>query len=229
MALYAIADLHLGFKHNKTMEIFGDHWIDYHIKIENHWRRLVKEEDTVIISGDVSWAMNMEDAEPDLAFIENLTGKKVIHSGNHDYWWDSTAKLNRAYKSIFFMKNDFYPCEGIALCGTRGWLCPNEKSFTPHDNKIYLRELGRLKISLDKALSAGFKEIIVSLHYPPTNSKKENSGFIDLIKEYDVKKVIYGHLHGSASYGASFRGEVDGVNYSLVSSDYLDFCPIKIK
>ncbi len=223
MALYAIGDLHLSFSTNKPMDVFGENWLDYEKKIEMNWRELVRDEDTVLIPGDISWAIKLSDALPDLEWIDKLPGKKILLRGNHDYWWTSLSKMNVLYESISFLQNNSYSYEDYAICGTRGWNCPSEYSFTSDDEKIYNRELIRLKLSLDDAKKRGFKKFIVMMHYPPTNDKHDLSGFTEIFEEYNVEKVVYGHLHTKASFGASIRGELNGVDYNLVSSDYLDF------
>lgn len=228
MALYALSDLHLSLYKDKPMDIFDDIWINHSEQIKNNWNDIVTDEDTVLVPGDISWGKNMEEFKPDIELIHSLKGKKIFVSGNHDYWWGSTQRLNEMYDEMYFLKNDFIPYGDFAICGTRGWLCPNDKYYTDHDEKIYLREVGRLRLSLDYAVNKGFDNIIVMLHYPPTNDKKENSLFVDILKEYKVKKVIYGHLHGKDSYYTSFMGDVDGIEYYLVSADFLGFKPIKI-
>ncbi len=228
MNFFAISDLHLSFFKDKPMDIFGDNWKNHHIKLKKNWLEVVGDDDFVFIPGDISWAKSLEEFKPDVEFIHSLTGKKIFLAGNHDYWWGSTAALNEMYEDMFFMKNTYVPFDDFALCGTRGWLCPNDTFFTPHDKKIYLREAGRLERSLDRAVSAGFEKIIVMNHYPLTNDKKENSLFIDIIKKYPVERVIYGHLHGENSFYSSFQGVVDGIEFTLVSSDYLNFMPVKI-
>lgn len=228
MGLFAISDLHLSLYNEKPMDIFGDEWKEHHIKIKENWNKNITEDDTILIPGDISWAMNLVQAEPDLEFIETLPGKKILLSGNHDYWWGSTSLLNEKYENMQFMKNNFFTYQNYAICGTRGWVCPNDTFLTPHDKKIYAREISRLKFSLDAAVKANFSNIIVMLHYPPTNDKKEASGFTDLLKEYAVEKVIYGHLHGENSFHVSFEKFVDGIEYFLVSADYVKFNPVKI-
>ncbi len=228
MSFFAISDLHLSFFKDKPMDIFGDNWKNHHIKIKDNWLEVIGNDDFVLVPGDISWAKTLEEFKPDVEFIHSLPGKKIFISGNHDYWWGSTAALNEMYDDMVFMKNSYIPFDDFALCGTRGWLCPNDTFFTPHDEKIYLREAGRLERSLNMAVLDGFKKIMVMNHYPPTNDKKENSLFVDIIKKYPVEKVIYGHLHGENSFYSSFQGIVDGIEYILVSADYLNFMPVKI-
>ena len=232
MSVFAISDLHLSFYRDKPMDIFGDNWKNHPDKIKNNWNKIVSDDDFVLVPGDVSWAKSMTEFQPDLDFIHKLNGKKIFISGNHDYWWGSTSKLNELYEDMIFLKNNFYSLsisnEKVALCGTRGWLCPNDTFFTPHDEKIYKREVNRLKLTLDMAVNAGFEKFIVMTHYPVTNDKKETSMFIDVLSKYPVEKVIYGHLHGEACFDNSFQGVVDGIEYIFVSADFLDFKPIKI-
>lgn len=227
MALYAISDLHLGFNEDKPMDIFGEKWNGHPEKIKNNWIKKIKKEDTVLIAGDISWAMNSDSSMFDLQWIEELPGMKILSKGNHDYWWTSINKLNALFEKTKFLQNNYYSYEEYAICGTRGWTCPGGDKFTEKDKKIYLRELIRLRLSLDEAKKNGFSKFIVMLHYPPTNERFEESEFVKIIKEYGVEKVIYGHLHGP-SLKRVLNGEVDGVEYIMTSADFLDFNPIKI-
>lgn len=226
MALYAISDLHLSFYKDKPMDIFDKVWKNHPFNIKNNWQNIIKNDDTVLIPGDISWAKNLEELKPDMEFIRKLNGKKVFLNGNHDYWWSSVSKMNEIYPEFIFLKNSCYIYNDIAVCGSRGWLCPNDTYFTEHDEKIYKRECMRLERSLKDA--AKYNRIILMMHFPPTNDKKENSDFVDIIKKYNIKDVIYGHLHGKESFNCSLLGVVEGVNYSLVSADYLNFIPKKI-
>ncbi|WP_195948385.1 metallophosphoesterase [Paraclostridium bifermentans] len=228
MSLYAIGDLHFSTAVNKPMNIFGDNWDNHEEKIINSWKSKVNEEDTVLIVGDTSWAINMNEAEEDLNIIHNLPGKKIYVKGNHDYWWTTVAKLNKLYDDMSFLQNNFYQYEEYAICGTRGWICPNDVKFTQDDEKIYKREAHRLKLSLDAAKKAGFKKIIVITHYPPTNDKLDPSLFTEIYESYGVEKVVYGHLHGKESFKMGLKGIRNEVEYNLVSCDYVDFNLIKI-
>ncbi len=228
MSLFSISDLHLSFSKIKPMDMFGSNWENHPEKIKTNWNNLIRPADTVLIPGDISWAVNLKQLAPDLAFLHDLPGTKIIVSGNHDFWWDSTAQLNDMYDDMTFLKNSYVPYGNIAICGTKGWLCPNDTYFKETDNKLYVREVNRLKRSLDMAVENGFTEIILMLHFPPTNDKKEPSGFTDLIQYYPVKKVVYGHLHSVDSFDASLKGWIDGIEYVLVSSDYLDFVPVQL-
>ncbi|MCE5219915.1 MAG: metallophosphoesterase [Clostridium sp.] len=228
MALYTISDLHLGFNVEKPMDIFGDKWKNHSDKIKENWLSKITEEDMVLIAGDISWSLKEQDSKYDLDWINELPGKKIISKGNHDYWWGSIAKLNSMYENTKFLQNNFYVYEDYAICGTRGWICPNGDKYSAKDEKIYSREQIRLRLSLDAAKNNGFEKIIVMLHYPPTNENCEESELTKIIKEYKVHKVIYGHLHGPALLGKLLNGYFDEVEYILTSADYLDFNPKRI-
>lgn len=227
MALFAISDLHLDLNGNKPMDIFGDNWYKHEEKIKKNWIEKVKDEDTVLIAGDISWSMSIEGGLKDLDFINELPGRKIMIKGNHDYWWTSISKLNKLYDGMNFIQNNFYEYEDYAICGTRGWTCPGGDKYTQHDEKIYTREQMRLKLSLDESVKAGFKKHIVMLHYPPTNVKFEDSGFTEIIKKYEVEIVIYGHLHGS-SLQCVLQGDRENTKYIMTSCDFIDFNPITI-
>ena len=228
MALYTISDLHLGFNVEKPMDIFGVKWKDHCDKIKENWLSKIKEEDMVLIAGDISWSLKAEDSKYDLDWIDQLPGRKIISKGNHDFWWGSISKLNKLYENTKFLQNNFYAYEDYAICGTRGWICPGGDKYTSKDEKIYSREQIRLRLSLEAAKKQGFEKFIVMLHYPPTNEKFEESEFTKIIKEYKVEKVIYGHLHGSVLLGKLLNGYFENVEYILTSADYLDFNPKRI-
>ena len=228
MGLFAIADLHFSFAADKPMDIFGENWKNHSERIVENWKRVVGAEDTVLLPGDLSWGMRMEDAATDLDVIYGLPGRKILLGGNHDYWWKSSSKLEASYPGMRFLKNDADRYEDWAICGSRGWICPNEVQFTEQDKKIYEREQIRLRLSLDAAMKKGAEQIILMMHYPPMNDQMEDSAFTALFQEYPVKKVVYGHLHGAESHGKGFQGERDGVEYLLCAADYLEFCPRRI-
>ncbi|MCM8711074.1 metallophosphoesterase [Clostridium sp. SYSU_GA19001] len=227
MSLYAISDLHLALSMEKPMDVFGEHWYKHDEKIKNNWVSKIREDDTVLIAGDISWSMKMEEGLKELEWIHNLPGRKILIKGNHDYWWQSITKLNKLYEDMNFIQNNYYSYENYAICGTRGWICPGGENFISHDKKIYEREQIRLKLSLDSAVKAGYNKFIVMLHYPPTNEKFIETEFIRILKDYNVEKVIYGHLHGP-SLNKVFTGKIDGVEYILTSADYINFNPVKI-
>lgn len=227
MAIYAISDLHLAFNTDKPMDIFGEKWMNHDEKIRDSWLEMVKEDDVVLIAGDISWAMKSSDSIDDLNWIDSLPGKKIISKGNHDYWWGSITKLNSMYENTKFLQNNYYTYEDYAICGTRGWICPGSDKFTTKDQKIYSRELIRLRLSLEEGKKAGYNKFIVMIHYPPTNEKFQKSEIQEILKEYNVEKVIYGHLHGPA-LGKVLDGVVDGIEYIMTSADYVNFSPRKI-
>ncbi len=203
MSIYAIGDLHLSFDTSKPMDIFGDNWKDHENKIKNDWIEKVKQDDLVLLPGDFSWAMNLKDTYKDFCYLNELPGKKILLKGNHDYWWNSLKKLNEYieennFKDIYFLHNNSYEVEGKIIAGTRGW---NLSLLNEEDKAIINRELIRLELSIQDGIKkyGEDKEIIVCMHYPPTNKELlENSDFIKLMQKYGVKKCIYGHLHGEA-------------------------------
>ncbi|WP_326512973.1 metallophosphoesterase [Clostridium intestinale] len=227
MALYAISDLHLSFSTDKPMSIFGDNWIGHENKIKKNWEDKINESDTVLIGGDISWSMNADESREDLKWINALPGRKIIIKGNHDYWWSSITKLNSLYVGMNFIQNNYFSYNEWAICGTRGWICPDSDKFAEKDKKIYDRELIRLRLSLDAAKRDGYKKFICMIHYPPTNEKFNSSGFVEIFNEFKVEKVIYGHLHGPA-LGKVIQGTYDGVEYIMTSCDFINFDPVKI-
>lgn len=228
MGLFAIGDLHLGFSVEKPMDIFGDEWKSHENLVKKNWEEKITDEDTVLLPGDISWAMKFNEAYEDLKWIDELPGKKIILKGNHDYWWASLKKMNGIFESIDFLHNNFYVYEDIAICGTRGWVCPNDNEFTEHDEKMYKKEAIRLRISLDAAKEQGYKRFVVMMHYPAANDKVGESLYTEIIKEYKPEKVIYAHLHSSGAVDYTKKGIFDEIEYILVSSDYINFNPVKL-
>jgi predicted phosphohydrolase len=226
--LFAMADLHLSFFKEKPMSIFGEVWLEHHKKIEENWKKTVSPQDTVLIPGDISWAMSMEEAMPDLEFIDSLPGKKILLKGNHDYWWGSVSRLNTMFKTMRFLQNDFYMWQSFAICGSRGWLVPDDPRFGEGDLKTYNRELKRYELSLAPALKKNCDGIIFMSHYPPVYRANTETEFAKILEKYGVKKAVYGHLHGEDSFLMAAEGNIGGVEYSLVSSDYLGFAPKRI-
>ncbi len=228
MSVYAIADLHLSFGVDKSMDIFAG-WSDYVKKIEENWRKTVKRNDTVVIAGDISWAMKLEEAKKDLGFVNNLPGNKIIIKGNHDYWWTTKSKIENFLKenslsTISVLFNCAYRVESIFICGTRGWTCNPESE---EDKKILAREAGRLKCSLDFAKKYNL-EPVVFLHFPPVYGGCESKEIINLLIERKVKKCYYGHIHGGASPKNIIEGDYKGVYFKMISCDYIDFYPILV-
>ncbi len=231
MSIYAIGDPHLSFDErlDKPMDIFGDAWDNHAERLKENWIREIKEDDTVILAGDISWGLTKDEAYADFEWLHQLPGMKVIIKGNHDLWWTGITRLNMLYDDMFFLQNTYYPAEGTAICGSRGWICPGYDGFTPQDEKIYRRELLRLEASLKMARDSGIEDIIGVLHYPPTNDKLQKSGFTELFEKYGVRNVVYGHLHGKDAYRNGLNANLNGVRYQLVSLDYIDACPVLLK
>jgi uncharacterized protein len=223
MSIWSIGDLHLSGTQPKPMDVFGAHWTNHWEKIQTFWRQHVTANDTILLAGDHSWAMRLTEALLDLEQIGQLPGKKVLIRGNHDYWWDTVAKVNKAIPAgMVAIQADFTLVEDYAICGTRGWVCPDSQVLPPDDLKIYQRELGRLEIALSKAQQQGHAKRIALLHYPPVSESREPSGFTTLLKKYRVEHCIYGHLHSAAAKTA-LEGCHNGVQYHLVACDYLNF------
>lgn len=230
MALYAIGDLHLSFAVDKPMDVFGSEWKNHVRRLEKNWRKCVSEEDTVVVTGDHSWGRNMEECREDLEFIAGLPGRKILLRGNHDMFWDAkkTVPLNEQYAGrLSFLQNNYFAYEDVALVGTKGY-CYEGKDTLEHFEKLVSRELMRLRISFELARADGYKRFLMFLHYPPTSIGEMESAFTAMAGEYGAEQVIYSHCHGAARYDDSFHGEVDGIFYRLVSSDYLKFKPERI-
>lgn len=228
MQIFALGDPHLSFTTDKPMDIFGDQWMNHTEKISQAWMATVSEEDWVLIPGDISWAMNLEEVQTDLDFLAQLPGHKILIRGNHDYWWSTISKVRTVLPpGMHALQNDSIRVADIAICGTRGWETPGSFHFDKHDQLIYEREIHRLELSL-QAADPQAKERWVMLHYPPTNEKQEQSGFIDVMKRYDVTLCVYGHLHGGGHKNA-LLGEHQGIEFHLTACDYLDFRPLKLR
>lgn len=228
MELYAIGDLHLPGGQDKPMDIFGPGWTDHPERIRNVWLENITEHDIVLIPGDISWAMTLEDAKEDLAYLGSLPGCIVMIRGNHDYWWSSIGKVRAALPAnVKALQNDHYALpDGTAICGTRGWDIPVPESDA-HDVKLYRREVGRLELSLESVRRAGLDPRIAMLHYPPTMQDGRRTDMTDLLEAYGVQLCVYGHLHGPARRRA-LNGTVRGVEYRLVACDAIDFAPVHI-
>lgn len=216
--IYAISDLHLPSTSGKTMDKFG--WDDHISKLKNNWE--LNDDDTIIIAGDISWALKQQEIIPDLDFLSSLKGKKIFVKGNHDLWWNSTKKINELllnYPDISYIHNSSQNVENISICGTRGW---DIKAETSDDEKILKREVMRLVTSIT---SANSERKIVFMHYPPLLKSKPKSEFENIFKKYDIKEVYYGHLHGDAINDA-IQGEYNGIYYKCIACDQLNFKPI---
>jgi len=231
MRLFAIGDLHLAGGTGKTMERFGEQWRDHDRKIFDAWARTVRDDDLVLVVGDTSWAMRLEDALPDLDRIGRMPGLKLLIKGNHDYWWQSKSKMGRLlHPSIKILQASSIIVDRIAVAGTRGWTCPNDSHFDEQDAKIYDREVGRLRTALGTldGRQSEFDALIVALHYPPTNAAHQASGFTELIDQHGADACVFGHLHGDDIKTAltEVRGKT---NYYLVSADAAGFAPAEIE
>ena len=238
MSIYVIGDLHLSFNEDKPMDIFGDNWKGHEEKIKKDWIEKVTDNDTVILPGDFSWSMHLEETEKDFKFINDLPGKKLLLKGNHDYWWNTVTKMRnflkeKDFKNIDFIFNEGYEIENYIIAGTRGWSLLEEDK----DEKVLNRELARLEASIRSGLQKSEqgvnnpKELIIFMHYPPISNPKiynnEESEFVKIMQKYNVKKCFYGHLHG-VSIKDAFEGELEGIQFKLVSADSLDFKLYKI-
>lgn len=237
MALYTIADLHLSTldSTNKSMEVFGSRWDSYTERLEKNWQRLVTENDTVVIPGDISWALSLEEATSDMKFIDSLPGKKILGKGNHDFWWCTMKKHREHFEkhnitTISFLFNNAYETDDFIIAGTRGWFydekasanLPNKTDFA----KLTAREEFRLQMSLNEASAlreASGKEIIVFMHFPPVWGDEVCDGLISLLKKYGIKRVYFGHIHGN--YSIPPKSEFEGIELNIISADYLAFIP----
>lgn len=230
MSIYAIGDLHLSFANPKPMNIFGNNWNNHEEKIKLDWISKVKEEDTVVLPGDFSWAMNLKDTKKDFEYINNLPGRKIMSKGNHEYWWTTVTNIKNFLKennfsNIDFLYNNSIEVEDKLICGTRGW---NLNLESETSNKIITREEIRLENSIQDAINKNLdKEIIVFMHYPPIIKQNLNTGFFKILKKYNIKRCYYAHLHGN-SIKEALNGVYDGIEFKLVSADGLDFKLLKI-
>lgn len=229
--IFALADLHLDITKEKDMSVFGGNWDNYEEKIFSNWNKYVTNNDLVLIPGDISWAMKLEDAFLDLKRIDELNGRKILLKGNHDYWWGSLRKINSLkLSSIEFLQNNAYCFENTLIVGTRSWESRDAIGFNQDDEKVFLRELHRLELSIEDGLKRydEYDDIVAMLHYPPFNRYNQPNEFEEIFKKYNIKKVVYGHLHGVATKTAP-EGKINGIEYICVSGDKINFIPVKIK
>lgn len=227
MALYAIGDLHLCLGAPKPMDVFGGAWMGYMDKLKEGLS-CIGPEDTTVLLGDLSWAMDLQEAQADFSWINAIPGRKIMLKGNHDYWWSTAAKFQKfcqenGFSDLNLLNNNAYEYEGVAICGTRGWFFEEDRSGT-HDEKVFRRELMRLEASLK---AAGEKPKLVFLHYPPRYKGYECPEILALLEQYEVRRCFYGHLHGG-SHRLAMEGQWDGVDFRLVSADYLNFQPMRV-
>lgn len=224
MSLFAIADTHLSFSTDKPMDIFGG-WQDYVERLEKNWKAVVSDKDTVVIAGDISWAMSLEGALEDFRFLNSLPGNKLIFKGNHDYWWSTMRKMEtylseNGLDTIKIMHNSAVRVGDYTVCGSRGWFFDAEEDS---DNKVLLREAGRVRRSIEEAQRIG-GEPIVFLHYPPLTQNMVCNEIVSVLMENNIKRCYYGHLHGASTHNA-YIGEKYGIKFDIISGDFLKFCP----
>lgn len=220
--IYAIGDLHFDHSKQKPMDVFGENWINHKEKIVDHWKSCVNDDDLVLVPGDISWALKLDEAVPDLMLIDSLPGHKLFIKGNHDYWWESISRLKSLdLESITFIRNNSYQYKDVGIGGTRGWMSRDSDGFDEGDEKIYKRELLRLDASLS-TIDDGVTKKIAMLHYPPFDGKLRPNDFVDVLVKHKVEMCIYGHLHAEGLRYA-VEGIINGVDFKLVSSDFLDF------
>ena len=233
MAIYAISDLHLPLGVDKPMDVFGKSWENYVYRLEENCRKQIRDTDCVVLPGDFCWAINLEEAKKDFDFLNSLPGIKVLLKGNHDYWWDTLAKVENfmqanQYTNIHLIQNNSFCFDGYVICGTRFWQSPAFENLSAQDIKIYQRELGRVELSLKSARDANAKEILFFSHYPPISGGIVDENFAQLMKNYCVQDVYYGHLHSvSANFERNQR--VDGICYHLISCNCIGFNPILVR
>ena len=229
MAVFTIADLHLSLGTDKPMDIFKG-WQDYSSRLERNWRQLVSDDDTVVVAGDISWAMKLEECYEDFRFINSLPGKKIFLKGNHDYWWATKRKIDdflesNGFDTIKILFNNSFNVEGITICGSRGWYYDAD---TDADIKVINREVGRLKLSLDSISDSEVKPIVF-LHYPPVYNNLECEEIMQTLISYGIKECYYGHLHGAHTHKNAVIGNYKGINMHLISTDYVDFTPVLVR
>lgn len=227
MAVFAIGDLHLSGNCEKPMDVFGSHWENHFQTISAHWREMIAPTDVVLIPGDISWAMQLAEAADDLRAIEELPGRKLLLRGNHDYWWSAIGKVRSLLgPNSHALQNDAIMVDGRVFCGTRGWMFPTpSQPLGEQDEKVFLREVMRLRMSLDHAVKlSGGEPVTVMMHFPPLFADSTSTAFTDVLDEYPIDQVVYGHLHGHG-IKVAFEGERNGIIYHLVSCDALGFRP----
>ncbi len=228
MRIFAIGDTHLSRSGAKPMHVFGDNWRDHDERIRDNWNAIARDEDVLLIAGDISWATTLGDAQLDLEFLANLRGRKLLLRGNHDYWWGSVSRLRAgARPGMAFLQNDAHFFDGVAVCGSRGWLLPAEAEENDEDRRIFARELGRLQLSFDALRGRAYDAMVVMTHYPPLSRLDEPTPITELIEAAGADVCVYGHLHGQdiARAAVGWRG---GVYYKLVSADAVDFTPWQV-
>lgn len=229
MALFVIADLHLSLGADKPMDVFPG-WKDYVNRLEKNWRAAVSEEDTVVVAGDISWAMKLEDSQEDFAWLHSLPGQKVILKGNHDYWWSTRSKIDgffaqNGFDDLHVLHNCAYRVGDVAVCGTRGWLYNSE---TEEDKKIVNREAGRLLASVAEAKSLGGRPVAF-LHYPPVYDNMECAEILEILSQNGISDCYFGHIHGQYAARRALVGEYKGIRMHLISCDFVNFSPVRVE
>lgn len=229
MRVFALADPHLSSANPKPMDVFGSHWAGHPEVLFERWAQVVEPDDLVLVPGDISWAMRLSEALPDLQALAALPGQKVLLRGNHDYWWPSISKLRqRLPERMHALQNDALRFGSVTVAGTRGWVCPGSVDFSSEEEKVYLRELERLKLSLASARGLGGDKLVVMLHYPPTNSRLEPSGFTNLLLEAEPDVLVFGHLHNPREDAPRVIDKLGDTAVHFVAADFLEFTPKRI-
>lgn len=224
--IFAIGDLHFDSTGKKPMDIFGDNWLNHEDEIMNNWRKVVGEDDLVLLAGDISWALKLHEAYDDLLKIDQLPGRKIVVKGNHDYWWDSLKKINDLeLRTIDFIQNNSFIYNEIGIAGTRGW-SSIDANRDERNQKIFTREVNRLRLSLESIKREVDKKIVM-IHYPPFNGDLNPNEFTDIMKEFNVDICLYGHLHAEG-HKYAVEGVVEGIEFHCISSDFINFIPKKI-
>ena len=233
MSLFALSDTHLSLYNDKPMDVFGCRWQDYAQKLDKGWKAVVSPDDTVVIAGDVSWGISLEEAKTDLLYLNSLPGQKIISKGNHDYWWSTASKISAFFEknnidTIKILHNNAHIVDNFVVCGTRGWFCEGKNAPKEADyDKIVNREAGRLEFSLAKGMKMDSeKEPVVFLHFPPVYRDYVCQEIVDVLHKYNVKKVFYGHIHGVYSLPHTF--DFEGIDFTITSADYQNFVPLLI-
>ena len=227
MALYVLGDTHLSLGGSKPMDIFPG-WDGYVERLERNWRKLITPQDTIVLAGDISWAMRLTDTRKDFEFLQQLPGQKLIMKGNHDYWWTTANKMNaylkaEGFDTLHILHNNHYAFQQYGICGTRGWVSINGETA---DAKVLAREVQRLEVSIQSALKEQLTPIVF-LHYPPIYGNSYNYEILEVLHRYAITECYYGHIHGKAHQYA-FEGMYEETKMHLISGDYIQFKPVKI-
>ena len=238
MSLFVMADLHLSSDRSKSMEIFGPRWQDYMEKIQKNWNRVVSPEDTVIVPGDISWSLRLEDSLADFLFLDALNGKKLIGKGNHDFWWSTHSKLRSFWEqnqiqTVDILYNNAHRFEDCIVCGTRGWFTEETQQNTVGNveySKIVNREAIRLRLSLEDAVKLRGDDrdlpLVVFLHFPPVWNEFVCREILDVLHEFEIKTCYFGHIHGA--YYAPRTQNFEGIDFTICAADYLNFTPLPV-